>query len=739
MNGTVVGVAHVFAVVTAAGALAVAAASPAGAVGGAPAFLVPATASSGGTLPADVATADVDGDGNTDVVVANKGPVAFNGGVAVARGNGTGGLAAPVLTALPDGWGACDVAARPLDGDNLADVVATGCSTGGAGPIFVLRATGGGALTVVQTLANDVTGHIVLADLGLDGDLDLVFSAVGSPDVRVYQGRPGGTFRAAQAYAAGQSSYAIVAGDATGDGRPDLLGGGGGPLWVMPATPSGGLAAQIVSPVQAFALAVGDLDGNGTLDAATTDASGGHVFVAAGAGNGTFSVATTFGGVAAQTESVAIGDFDADGRADIVANGPVGNAADLFAGRGGFSFRGPAAWLVGATGYQAAQLDASPGDDLVAFSIDPGVLYATPGARSGFRTARVDPRGLRGVPADLDGDGNLDVVWAATDLVPGTGIVSEIVARLGDGRGTFGPPVVTRVRSESAGSGANSIAVADLNGDGLLDVAGGITNLFPSPNNLFVALGTGGGHFGRPAQYTSGDVDADIASLALVDVTSDGHPDIVSHTRTQMSVLPGLGGKNFGAPILSGSSSFVQVSTLVGDVTGDGVGDALAVLKTGGEDFGLGEVRVNQGDGAGHFTLVQTLSYDGNSTAGVLADLNGDGHLDVAAVGTRGSNGGRTGLRVMLDDGAGPLAQPVFYARGGSGLTGADFDLDGDVDLTTDGILAVQVDVNPGNGTFPTFVTVPAPSGGVEMSADFTNDGRPDIGIGGAVLLNRSR
>lgn len=365
-------------------------------------------------------------------------------------------------TTLPNGWGACSVAVGDLTGDGKADVVALGCVTSGPGPIFVLKAAGGATLTLVQTLPNTANGQIGIADLANDGQPDLVFSATGSADVRVYKGVSSGTFSAPTAAPAATDSHHIAIGDVTGDGRPDLVGAAGGPVWVMPATAAGGLGPQVVtfsSQLQAYNLALGQFDTDGRLDVATVDASGGNLFIGLGTGDGHFVPKTSFAGVSSQS------------------------------------------------------------------------------------------------------------LWAAT---------------------------------------------------------------------------------------------------------GDSRPDLISQTRGQVAVRPGLGGTAFGAPLLSGLGASGQIETLVGDVTGDAVLDVVAVLRTGGPDVGAGEVAVNRGAGNGTFTLSQTVIYDSNTRGGVLADLTGDGRLDVAVVGSAGSDGGRNGLYVMLNVN-GSLSSPTYYPRGVSGITVGDF------------------------------------------------------------------
>jgi hypothetical protein len=111
----------------------------------------------------------------------------------------------------------------------------------------------------------------------------------------------------------------------------------------------------------------------------------------------------------------------------------------------------------------------------------------------------------------------------------------------------------------------------------------------------------------------------------------------------------------------------------------------------------------------------------------------------VAVVGSRGFDGGRNGLFVMLDTMSGTLAAPTYYARGVSGISVGDFNRDGFRDLTSDGITGgTELNLNNGNGHFNQVVVLIA-AGGVAFSADLTGDGSPDIAAGNAVDVNLTR
>ena len=171
------------------------------------------------------------------------------------------------------------------------------------------------------------------------------------------------------------------------------------------------------------AVAVADLDGDGTPDlvAANTGSTPlyiGSLSILLGRGDGTFSPKTdVLTGAGSRPRSVAIGDLDQDGMPDLAV--ALGGLA-LFRGNGDGSF-GP--------------------------RYDVGLI-----------TSAVDV-----VIADLDDDGKLDLA-AANGFSSGAGGVVSVL--LGHGDGTFGPRI-----DYGAAQGPGSLAIGDLDGDDLPDVA----------------------------------------------------------------------------------------------------------------------------------------------------------------------------------------------------------------------------------------------------------------------------
>jgi hypothetical protein len=700
-----------------------------------PRFRVPADASSGGTLPRQLATGDFDGDGSPDVASANQGPIPlFGSAIGVTLGNGHGGLSDPVTTDLPDGEGACDIAAGNFDGVRGTDVAVVSCTTGGSGAIVSLTSDGDGSFTVRQQLPNTDPGQIASADFNGDGTDDLAFSRRGTPEVRIYLGRGNGRFKQPITSSPDFDSFDLMTGFVNGDDTPDLVGAPGGAVWTMLGDGTGHFGAQKSTFSQdlfGIELALGNFDADEHLDVAVVDASGGHVHTGLGTGDGRFTPQPPIGPIALQTNWIDAGDVTGDGQTDLVAD-IDSNSSVVLAGDGTGGFPSRDRWVTGSEGLTVADLNGAGPLDVVSFSSDPGRVHATVATNTGFRAGHLTRGPFPEVAADLNGDGKIDKVTGSTS-VPRPGVIrSDVVAQLNKGGGRFGAPIVSKVRIETASSGIGAIEVADLDEDGTLDVVGGFDNFQPSPNNLFWMIGRGDGSFRKPTLSTTGEASADVISLGLADVNDDQHVDVVSHTLSALSTRLGRGDGTFRQPIVSGFAGPSQQATLLADFTGDGVVDTVAVRRTGNEDFGHGDVYLEEGHGDGTFTLIQTRSMDSNLSQGDMADLNGDARPDVVTSGSAGFDGGRNAMWVLLTTPQGTLGTPVPYQGPSGGQSPADFNGDGAPDIAVNGIDTIVIYVNAGDGTFPTTTSILS-AGGVGAAADFAGDGLPDITSGSSV------
>jgi hypothetical protein len=325
----------------------------------------------------------------------------------------------------------------------------------------------------------------------------------------------------------------------------------------------------------------------------------------------------------------------------------------------------------------------------------------------------VVPEGL--AAADLIGSGRPALV-AALQNATGDGLVGI----------SFNPPNMSNpVTFDSGGFWASSVAIADLNGDGKLDIA--VSNYGCSgncgPTTVGVLLGRGDGTFQPVKTYKLGTSLA--TGVAIGDLNHDGKPDLVVAAFGRIVVLLGKGDGTFGAAVSFPVLDFGFNSLALADMNGDGNLDVVAC--------GDQSVVVFLGNGKGRLGTAQEY-YSGVSSGGIansvaVADLNGDGKPDVAVANYPDSKAG-----ILLNQGNGTLLPVVTYDLGAQdGWAVALSDVTGDLkpDLVVAGAFGTaSLLVNNGDGTFqaPIVYTL-AHSANAIIMADLNNDRRPDLTI----------
>jgi hypothetical protein len=339
--------------------------------------------------------------------------------------------------------------------------------------------------------------------------------------------------------------------------------------------------------------------------------------------------------------------------------------------------------------------------------------------------------------ADVNVDGRSDLVVANAGFAEGL-----IGVLLGRGDGTF-QPVVTY---NSGGNLAQSVEVADVNGDGKPDLlianCGYIgVNLCNHSDGLVgVLLGNGDGTFHPVVTYNSGGSTA--VSIAVADLNSDGRPDLLAANecgtsqdcgRGSVGVLLGNGDGTFQVAKDYNLGSAIN-SVVTADVNGDGKLDSLVAM--GGIHNNVG---VLLGNGDGTFQPVVAYDSGGNNTLSVVvADVNRDGKPDLL-VGNQcdmTSNCADGSVGVLLGNGNGTVRPVVNYGSGGPGVWGlavADLNGDSNPDLIDASSFhnTVGVLLGNGDGTFEAIETFG--SGGrlprFVALADLNGDDKPDIAV----------
>ena len=144
----------------------------------------------------------------------------------------------------------------------------------------------------------------------------------------------------------------------------------------------------------------------------------------------------------------------------------------------------------------------------------------------------------------------------------------------------------------------------------------------------------------------------------------------------------------------------------------------------------LGFVAIFYGDGTGRFLDPAIFPAGVYPSDVAVGDFNGDGRLDLA-VADEGL-GAPAGAQVLLNNGDGTFAAPVFYPTAGEPrlIVTADFDGDGNLDLALVDDSNVNVFLGNGDGTFQPTITSPGPAipGGITVG-DFNEDHKWDLAI----------
>jgi len=169
------------------------------------------------------------------------------------------------------------------------------------------------------------------------------------------------------------------------------------------------------------------------------------------------------------------------------------------------------------------------------------------------------------------------------------GFDGTVAVLLGNGDGTFQPAVSYNPGS----SDAISVAVADVNGDGKLDLL--VANYTPS-NSVAVLLGNGDGTFQAPVTYSPGGQQP--ISIAVADVNGDGKPDLlVANVAYSVGVLLGNGDGTFQPALSYAPGGLNPLSITAADLNGDGELDLVVgnISGIGNTDGSVGVLLNNTG------------------------------------------------------------------------------------------------------------------------------------------------
>lgn len=599
-----------------------------------------------GASAVELASADLNSDGNADLVVSDG-----MKSIAIALGNGAGGFNAPTIIQV--GLDPRGIAIADLNHDGKLDLAIAlhGVENNTTGDVVVMLGNGNGTFaSPILYKLDHKANHLVATDLNGDGKLDLAVSVdhFGSPKngLAILLGNGDGTFQAATTSVAGDATD-VAAADLNGDGKMDvvlagtyanvvrvLLGNGDGTFQAAVAYPATGTAVTV---------SAADLNNDGIVDLI---AGGVHAAVLLGNGDGTFQSAVPY---AVGLRFARVADFNGDGNPDIVA-GDGFSAIGIGFGDGDGTFRAGLAYPLGTSvsGFATADFNrdgnldvaagVSGGASTVAVLLGDGSGNLSPGVSIGtLPVAQL-------FTGDFNGDGKADILFVG---YAGFGSTAFNVYP-GNGDGTFQALITTTVPI----GGDISPTIADYNHDSIPDLA--VT--FFEDKKISILLGNGDGTFRLVATYATGTYPG---HPVAGDFDENGTLDLAVPSGSGISIYTGNGDGTFKAPHVR---SKLKGALAAADVNQDGKVD-LVVSGT------PGKVLLGNGDG----TFAPALRLPSDTDTVRVADVNDDGKPDVMGSTTFG------GLIYLRGRGNGTFAHGINVPTG-SEFTDAPVlgDLNGD-------------------------------------------------------------
>ncbi|CAF0849676.1 unnamed protein product [Adineta ricciae] len=428
-----------------------------------------------GYAPYAVTSADFNNDNRADIAVANY--WGYNMGIFLNIGNGS--FSSQRTYSTGNAIQPCRITTGDFNNDNWMDVVVVNCVTNSIG-IFINTGNGSFAHQVTySTGSGSWPMAVIVDDFNEDRCLDIAVANNGANSIGIFSGYGNGTFASQLTYGTGTNSapHSIASGDIDGDNLTDIvvanylssnvviLRGYGNGSFQLQNTLSAGSSAGPQS------LVLADIDNDHLLDVILVSYLAANLGVFLGRSDGNFSTQITYStGLGSLPYSVVVGDMNKDGQLDAVVANYGTSCAGIFIGYGNGSF--------------AAQK-----------------IYSTRGDANPWKIS----------VADVNYDNRLDliVVNYASNYV-------DIF--LANNNGTFYKYMTYSTGSNSA---PNSITIADLNGDNLLDM---VTANYGT-NNVGIFIGYKDGTFSNQITYST-DSYSTPRYVAVDDLNNDTYPDL---------------------------------------------------------------------------------------------------------------------------------------------------------------------------------------------------------------------
>lgn len=338
-----------------------------------------------------------------------------------------------------------------------------------------------------------------------------------------------GTFNPGASYNVGAATgvYDMQTGDFNGDGIDDIAGGSWtGGAWIRLGVGDGTFGAQttIAGLAQTKRISVADINGDGKDDLITVADSG--IRFLTSNGNGTFTQTDSDTASGFYGSMATVGDYNGDGKVDFMATDINGTGyMVMYTGNGDGTFA--SGQTVGNTGYAynavTGDVNGDGRDDFAVADITGTYIFLNNGS-GGFTKTLVRSGDYRSIALnDINGDGVLD-------LIAGRISADTLDVSLGNGNGTFQSANSYSIADGGMNYTYQEIVVGDFNGDGKSDVGISLRNTLSSAGTISLFIGNGDGTLGTRKALDPNNTYTDTLALTVGDFNRDGVTDIVAGT-----------------------------------------------------------------------------------------------------------------------------------------------------------------------------------------------------------------
>lgn len=673
--------------------------------------------------PTSIYNADLDGDGDLDVLCSLYGNITDEGNIAWYENIDSKGNFSQQKKVTSDADGAMIAYPADIDGDGDLDIVST--SELDHKIAWYENTDGKGNFSTQKLIATQDEAQIAFGtDIDNDGDIDILFTS--RYELAWVENIDGnGSFSAKKIIGSnGQSFSSIFPADMDGDGDIDILsttrGSGNKVTWFENIDGIGNFATPVTIDATArgaSSVYAGDIDGDGDLDAIVAAHNNNDILWYENTdGEGNFSsktITSNFSGVA----KVFLDDIDNDGDLDVIAASDATSQMVWYEntdGKGNFSLIKLISDVKWASSMHTSDIDGDGDIDLckASFKDHELVWYENTDSRGNFSLEKMITRNVTRsknvIGIDLDGDGDQDVISTSDN-----GRVAWYENL--DGIGNFGLQKVIASGRHSA----YAVLAVDIDSDGDNDIIAEIAG-YPTNKIVWYENINGLGDFSEEKKIES-EIRSTI-DLAIDDLDGDGDIDIIACSASDRFIVwyeNKDGNGNFESRRIIQEDVNRPVTIHTSDLDNDGDID---ISYGNNNQIHDGFYWLENVDGNGNFGAPKEISDHDDYTRDITSvDIDNDGDLDIM---------GCADKIVIFEniDGMGTFDFKNHVAFGIDIKQALAIDMDGDGDFDiVNGFLGWYENLDGEGESFSDVKFIAETSGTFISSSDIDNDGDTDI------------